>query len=245
MKMQIIQCQSSIAAQKKAKLFFQSKQDYQDQLLKVQTDLLRLQQKIIKKKQKMIVVLEGSDTAGKGGLVRRMAEHIDPRFFHVYGTSKPTTEELTQHYLQRFFARLPSSGEITVFDRSWYGRVLVERVEGFAKRPEWQRAYNEINNIEKILTADGILIVKYLLDISRKEQGERFKAREQDPLKSWKMTPDDYRNRRKWGAYQLAFRDMIKRTSTPYCPWKVIPADSKWFARVNILKDIVERSKNL
>ncbi len=212
--------------------------------MKAQIELLSIQQKILRKKKKMIIVLEGSDTAGKGGLVRRMAAHLDPRTFHVYGIGKPTLDELGQHYLQRFFARLPSQGEICVFDRSWYGRVLVERVERFAKRPQWQRAFGEINNFEKLLTDDGILVLKYFLDISYKEQGDRFKAREGDPLKSWKLTSDDYRNRKKWVPYQAAFAEMRKRTSTRSCPWHFVPADSKWFARVHILNDINNKARD-
>lgn len=237
-----IQCQSSLSVQAKAKVFFADKNEYETELLKSQVQLLSLQQKIFRNKQKLIIILEGCDTAGKGGFVRRMAQHLDPRQFHVYGTSKPTPDELEQHYLQRFFLRLPQSGEICVFDRSWYGRVLVERIEGFAKRDQWKRAYKEINQIEKILTDDGILILKYLLDISFTEQGLRFKAREKDPLKSWKLTEEDYRNRKKWDAYQEAFKEMKRQTSTQICPWKIVPADSKWFSRVEILNDILFRA---
>jgi AMP-polyphosphate phosphotransferase len=236
-----IKCQSSISAQKKAKEFFKDKEDYEAELLKAQTALLNVQQAIFRKNKKLIVVLEGCDTAGKGGLVRRMSQYLDPRTFHVYGIGKPTSEELAQHYTQRFFARLPNAGEICVFDRSWYGRVLVERVEGLATDKQWKRAYNEINNMEKMLCDDGVVVLKYLLDISYSEQGLRFKEREQDPLKSWKMTDEDYRNRKKWDPYQKAFKEMTKRTSTPQSPWTVVPADSKWFSRVSILSDIAKR----
>ncbi len=238
-------CQSSAAAQQRAKKFFSDKEEYESELLKAQIALLSLQQKIVQKKKKLIIVLEGSDTAGKGGLVRRMSQHLDPRTFHAYGIGKPTSDEIAQHYLQRFFARLPNAGEICVFDRSWYGRVLVERVEGIANKKQWQRAFGEINSFEKLLYDDGILVLKYLLDISYSEQGRRFKDREQDPLKSWKMTDEDYRNRSKWSPYQIAFKEMKKRTSTPKCPWTVVPADSKWFARVHILKDISKRARSI
>lgn len=237
-----IECQSSKKAQENGKCFFLDKIAYEKQLLKIQTELLILQQELFRQKRKMIIVVEGSDTAGKGSLIRRMAQYMDPRSFHVFGIGKPTPDELEQHYLQRFFARLPRAGEICVFDRSWYGRVLVERVEGYATLKQWQRAFNEINSFEKILCDEEVLIFKYLLDISYTEQGRRFKARENDPLKSWKMTDDDYRNRKKWDSYQKAFKDMTKRTSTKYCPWKVIPSDSKWFGRVKILSDIVKRA---
>lgn len=236
-------CQTSAKAQQKAKEYFSGKDEYELELLKAQIDLLSVQQEVARKKRKLIVVLEGVDTAGKGGLVRRMSQHLDPRMFHVYGIGKPTNEELAQHYMQRFFARLPNAGEICVFDRSWYGRVLVERVEGLATQKQWQRAYGEINGLEKLLHDDGFLVLKYLLDLSYPEQGRRFKERENDPLKSWKMTEDDYRNRSKWTPYQIAFRDMKRRTSTLHSPWTVVPADSKWFARVSILKDITTRAR--
>lgn len=240
-----ISCQSSIQAQKNAKEFFTDKADYESELLKAQTALLKVQQAIFRNQKKLVIVFEGCDTAGKGGVVRRMSQHLDPRTFHVYGIGKPTSEEIAQHYLQRFFARLPNRGEICVFDRSWYGRVLVERVEGLADEKQWKRAYGEINNLEKMLCDDGILVLKYLLDISYREQGYRFKEREQNPLKSWKMTEEDYRNRKKWDSYQKAFKDMTKQTSTPISPWTVVPADSKWFSRVYILSDISKRALQL
>ncbi len=237
-----IASQLSQSVQTKAQTCFFNKVEYETQLLKAQLGFLSLQQEIFRKKRKMVIVLEGSDTAGKGGLVRRVAQHSDPRTLHVFGIGKPTVDESAQHYFQRFFARLPQSGEICIFDRSWYGRVLVERVEGFAQRSEWERAYGEINNIEKMLMDDGILILKYLLDISYSEQTLRFEARKKDPLKSWKLTDEDYRNRKKWDAYQMSFKEMTKRTSTKICPWTVVPANSKWFARVHILNDIVRRA---
>ncbi len=236
-----IKCQSSTTAQKRATQFFTDKAEYESELLKVQTVLLKVQQDIFRKKRKLIVILEGCDTAGKGGLVRRMSQYLDPRTLHVYGIGKPTSDELAQHYLQRFFARLPNAGEICVFDRSWYGRVLVERVEGLAQEKQWKRAYTEINNFEKMLSDDGVLVLKYLLDLSYQVQGVRFKEREQDPLKSWKMTDEDYRNRKKWDIYQKAFKEMTKRTSTSFSPWTVVPADSKWFCRTYILNDISKR----
>jgi polyphosphate kinase 2 (PPK2 family) len=237
-----IESQSTRLAQKQALTFFSEKAEYDERILKAQVDLLSLQQEIFRKKRKMVIVLEGCDTAGKGGLVRRMAQYLDPRMFHVYGIGRPTADEQAQHYLQRFFARLPQAGEICVFDRSWYGRVLVERVEGFAQPDQWKRAYGEINSFEKILSDEKILVLKYLLDVSHSEQGRRFKGREKNPLKSWKLTDEDYRNRKKWDLYQIAFREMLKRTSTKACPWKTVPSDSKWFSRVHILNDIKKRA---
>ncbi|MFN8845348.1 MAG: polyphosphate kinase 2 family protein [Bdellovibrionales bacterium] len=238
-----INCLSTLMAQKRAQNYFLKKEDYEDQLLSAQTQLLSVQQSNYRKRGKIIIVLEGCDTAGKGGLARRMAQYLDPRTFHVHGIGKPNLEELEQHYLQRFFARLPRKGEISVFDRSWYGRVLVERVEKIALESEWRRAYREIKSFENMLIDDGILVLKYFLDISHQEQGKRFRERESDPLKSWKMTDEDYRNRKKWDAYQLAFKQMVKKTSTQDSPWVVIPADSKWYVRVKILEDIVKRGQ--
>ena len=149
------------------------------------------------------------------------------------------------NFMQRFFARLPNRGEISVFDRSWYGRVLVERVEGLSTKKQWKRAYSEINSIEKMLQDEGVIILKYLLDISYAEQGRRFKERKQDPLKSWKLTAEDFRNRSKWDQYQLAFKEMTKKTSKSTCPWVVVPADSKWYARVIILNDIASIARSL
>lgn len=235
--------QLSDSAQKRAQCFFSEKSEYESQLLKAQTELLSLQQMVLRKGRKLVIVLEGADTAGKGGVIRRVSQYLDPRTLHVHGIRKPGLDELGQHYLQRFFLRLPRPGEICIFDRSWYGRVLVERVEGFATPAQWRRAYNEINHFEKMLIDDGILVLKYLLDVSYDEQGLRFKAREQDPLKSWKMTDEDYRNRKKWTLYQTAFKQMRTQTSTRACPWSTVPADSKWFTRVFILNDIIKRAR--
>jgi polyphosphate kinase 2 (PPK2 family) len=229
--------------QKKAKSYFKDGDEYDAELLKAQKAMVFLQQEIHRSRRKVLIILEGQDTAGKGGLIRRMAQYLDPRGLKVHSIGKPNVAEAEQHYMQRFFSILPAPGEIAVFDRSWYGRVLVERVEKFAKKEEWKRAYGEINSVEKMLTDDGIAVLKYFLDLSHKEQGKRFKEREKNPLKSWKMTPDDYRNRKKWKEYSAAFRDMIERTSPENAPWMIVPADSEWFSRVTILRDIVENLK--
>jgi len=181
-----------------------------------------------------VLVFEGWDAAGKGGTIRRLLEQIDPRFYRVHGVAKPTPEELAHHYLWRFWTRLPPRGEIATFDRSWYGRVMVERVESFARPDEWRRAYAEINQFEKLLTDDGHLVVKCFLHISKKEQAQRFKAREENPLKSWKMGPEDYRNRRKWDRYEAAIDDLLARTDSKAAPWHIIPANDKHFARIAV-----------
>ncbi|MEK7690237.1 MAG: UDP-galactose-lipid carrier transferase, partial [Bdellovibrionota bacterium] len=152
--------------------------------------------------------------------------------------------ETEQHYLERFFLRLPRPGMITVFDRSWYGRVLVERVERLCSAEASRRAFDEINAFEKMLQADGILILKYFLDLTHEEQGKRFSERERDPLKNWKLTEEDWRNRSKWKQYHVAYKTTLARTATRECPWVVIAADHKWYARVQVLLDIAERIKS-
>ncbi len=170
----------------------------------------------------MVVVYEGWDAAGKGGSIKRLTQRLDPRLFSVYGIAKPTQDELDHHYLWRFWSKLPVRGNMVIFDRSWYGRVLVERIEGFATEPEWQRAYDEINAFEKMLSDDGAVIVKFWLHISSEEQLYRFERRLQDPAKRWKMNEEDWRNRAKWDQYETAVEDMLARTNQPCAPWTVI-----------------------
>jgi len=158
-------------------------------------------------------------------------EPIDPRHFAVNAIVKPTQDELDHNYLWRFWNKLPKRGDAAIFDRSWYGRVLVERIEGFATRHEWSRAYDEINQFEQTLANDGHVIVKFFLHISKDEQKKRFDARAKNPLKSWKLNDEDYRNRKKWDDYEVAIDDMFKRTDTTQCPWNVIPANDKHYAR--------------
>ena len=181
-----------------------------------------------------MIVLEGWDASGKGGTIRRLLKNIDPRFFDVYGIAKPTQEELDHHYLQRFWDKLPAKGQIAVFDRSWYGRVLVERIEGFASDSAWRRAYKEINDFEKQLVDDGFLLLKFFMHISSDEQRQRFEARAANPLKRWKLGPEDYRNRKKWRQYEVAIDDMFDRTHTPWAPWRIVAANDKHFARIDV-----------
>jgi len=181
-----------------------------------------------------VVVFEGWDAAGKGGTIRRMVTNLDPRIYRVHAATKPTPEELAHQYLWRFWTKLPTRGGIAVFDRSWYGRVLVERVEGFASLPEWKRAYQEINEFERQLVDDHHLVLKFFLHISQDEQKQRFEAREKNPLKQWKMNAEDYRNRKKWGQYQGAIDEMFARTHTRLAPWHLIPANDKRYARIQV-----------
>jgi AMP-polyphosphate phosphotransferase len=212
---------------------------YRAQLTPLQLDLHALQIQALDARVPLVIVYEGWDAAGKGGNIRRLTERLDPRFFTVHAISKPTPEELDHHYLWRFWTRLAPRGHLVIFDRSWYGRVLVERVEGFATTDEWQRAYDEINQFERLLVDDGGLIVKVWLHISSDEQLHRFNARMADPRKRWKMTDEDWRNREKWDQYEAAINDMIERTAAPV-PWHLIEANDKRWARIKVLQIMVE-----
>lgn len=224
------------------KSYFKDKENYEETLEHLQKKLLLFQRKIKKEKSKVIILLEGRDASGKGGAISRITEILDPSGVQVYPISKPTVEESTEHYLERFWRKLPRPGNITILDRSWYGRVLVEKVENFCTPQEGKRAYEEINQLEKMLTADGILILKYFLDISYEEQLTRFKERKSNPFKTWKLTSDDWHNRKKWALYHPQFKLMLKKTDTTYCPWKTIAADSKWFARTSMISDVIKRT---
>jgi polyphosphate kinase 2 (PPK2 family) len=173
-------------------------EDYRIKVKEYQLRLLNLQRTLIETRHNLVVVVEGPDAAGKGGAIKRLVEKLDPRTFRVYSIVKPTQEEYQHHYFWRFWNKLPPYGQSAIFDRSWYGRVLVERVEGFATPVEWKRAYREINEFERLLVEDGTLIVKVYFHITKEEQLDRFKRREADPLKHWKITEEDWRNRRKW-----------------------------------------------
>lgn len=187
------------------------------------------------------VIFEGDDASGKGGAIKRLVAPLDPRHVRVVQFAAPTHDEKRHHFLWRFWPSLPGWGGMAIFDRSWYGRVLVERVEGFATREQWLRAYDEINGFERTLADEGTILIKFWLHISGKEQLKRFKDREKDPLKTWKLTDDDWRNREKRDEYKQAVEDMVARTSIePHATWHLIPAESKRYARVAILDTVVE-----
>jgi AMP-polyphosphate phosphotransferase len=173
------------------------------------------------------VVFEGWDASGKGGAIKRLVAQMDPRHVRVVQFAAPTDDQKRHHFLARFFEVLPGWGGMAVLDRSWYGRVLVERVEGFATREQWLRAYDEINGFERTLAEEGMVLVKLWLQISHEEQLRRFKRRSKDPLKAWKLTDEDWRNRQKRGEYEEAVEDMLARTDQPYAPWSLIEGDSK------------------
>lgn len=214
------------------------KKAYGQQMAKLQARLGRLSRLAAEKRVATVLVLEGPDAAGKGGAIRRLCGMLDASHYQVHPTPAPTPEEKARHYLWRFWNKLPPPGRLAVFDRSWFGRVMVERVEGFAKDAEWARAYGEINDFEARLAEAGTVIVKAWINISKEEQLRRFRARELSPHKRHKMTAEDYRNRRKWDDNLRAAEDMIVRTDTPHAPWTVISGDDKRHARVAVLKAV-------
>jgi polyphosphate kinase 2 (PPK2 family) len=184
------------------------------------------------------IVFEGWDASGKGGAIKRLVAPLDPRHVRVAQFAAPTYDEKRHHFLWRFWPALPGWGGMAVFDRSWYGRVLVERVEKFASAAEWKRAYDEINAFEKGLTDEGTILIKFWLHLSSDEQLKRFESRERDPLRAWKLTDEDWRNRKKRPAYEKAVEEMIRRTSTEHAPWTIVEAESKRFARVKVCETV-------
>lgn len=216
-----------------------SDKEYETQLALWQSQLAELAQDKKFAKLPLILVFEGNDAAGKGGTIRRVTHALDARQFHAIPISAPSPEELSHHYLWRFWRDLPQPGKIAIFDRSWYGRVLVERVEKYAKPAEWERAYDEINQFEAQLHDSGALVLKFWLAITKKEQLKRFHEREASTFKSFKITPEDWRNRKKWDAYEQAANDMFNRTDTPNSPWHILSANNKQHARVAVLEHIV------
>ncbi|HTE20875.1 MAG TPA: polyphosphate:AMP phosphotransferase, partial [Armatimonadota bacterium] len=214
---------------------------YRKELAKYQGRLSLLSRQLQEQQRSLTVVLEGPDAAGKGGAIRRMTAAMDARHYRVITVSAPTQEEHAQHYLWRFWRNVPRRGRITIYDRSWYGRVLVERLEGYAKPDAWQRAYGEINAFEEQLVESGTVLLKFWLAISAEEQLKRFKAREQTSYKQYKITEDDWRNREKGPAYEAAACDMIEQTSTEFAPWTLVEGDHKRWARIKVLRTTCER----
>lgn len=214
------------------------REDYEQRLKVLQIRMLSIQQAYVLGGQRAIVVFEGWDAAGKGGTIKRLTEELDPRQFQVWPIGPPRADEQARHYLYRFWAKLPEPGTVAIFDRSWYGGVLVERVEGLATSRQWRRAYDEINAFEKMLVDDGVRIVKIFLHVSPAEQLARLAERLREPYKRWKLGEADLRNYRKRPAYTAAFHDMFHRTSTRHAPWIAIQGDKKWIARVKALEAI-------
>lgn len=218
-----------------------SRSEYQSQLKEQQARLHHLSWQMYHEKRNTLLLFEGWDAAGKGSAIRRVTSAIDARLYRVIPVAAPTDEESGHHYLWRFWRHLPREGYATIYDRSWYGRVLVERVEGFASADEWQRSYQEINDFEEHLVEHGMTIIKFWVHISHAEQLRRFKEREGDPRKQHKITEEDWRNREKWDDYKIAVNDMIAHTSTARAPWTLVSGNDKLYARIQILKTIADR----
>jgi polyphosphate:AMP phosphotransferase len=216
-------------------------EEYEALLGSLQGDLGKRTRKLFEAGRSTVIVFEGWDAAGKGGAIRRVTQAIDARLLNVIQIAAPTDEERAHHYLWRFWRHVPRAGRVTIYDRSWYGRVLVERVEGFASEPEWKRAYREIDDFEEQLADFGVIVVKLFLHIGKEEQLARFEARESTAYKRHKITDEDWRNREKWDRYLEAVNEMVARTSTSFAPWTIIPANDKRFARVEVLRAILER----
>lgn len=223
-----------------------TREDCQPALDALQEEMLRLQALLFKRRIPLIIVYEGWDAAGKGGNITRLARYMNPRGYDVIPTSAPGATEKSHHYLWRFVRNFPRAGHIAIFDRSWYGRVLVERVENFCTKNEWQRAYREINEMEAdFVYSTGGGIIKFWLEISKDEQLRRFEQRENDPLKQWKITEEDWRNREKWARYDRAIDEMLARTSTKIAPWTVIGSEDKWPARIQTIETVTSYCRDL
>lgn len=222
-----------------------SRPDYNKQLKPLQAELHELAFQVYVQKRPVAIVFEGMDASGKGGAIQRLTEKIDPRGYVVWPISAPSGEDKERHYLYRFWRRLPEQGQIAIFDRSWYGRVLVERLEGFCTEEAWKRAFSEINQFERQLTDFGAVILKFWLHISKEEQLARFREREKTNYKSWKITDEDWRNRGKWEDYMAAAEEMLLKTSTPNAPWTLVEANDKYFARVKILHTVAGKLRQV
>jgi len=217
-----------------------TKEEYKEKLEKLQKKMERLHGELYRRRIPMVLGFEGWDAGGKGGAIKRLTEHMDPRGYVVHPTASPNDIERAHHYLWRFWNDMPKAGHVTIFDRTWYGRVMVERIEGFCTKQEWQRAYKEINDMERDLTDAGAIVLKFWLQIDKDEQERRFKARQENPEKQWKITDEDWRNREKWDQYEEAVNEMLIRTSTRNAPWIVVEGNCKYFARVKVLETVVE-----
>ena len=214
----------------------ESSDDYKERLGRLQREARQVQNRLFLAQVPAVVVFEGWDAAGKGGAIKRLVAQLETRRFEVLTPHPPTSEELAQHYLRRFWKNIPRAGFLAIFDRSWYARVLLERVEGLCITEAWQRAYKEINEFENMLADYGTVIIKFWLHIDKDEQLRRFKARDETPHKRWKLTDEDWRNRGKWEEYEMAIADMIEKTSTTYAPWTVVSSNDKYYSRIKVLE---------
>lgn len=221
-------------------LKIEDEKKYREKLKACQTKLRELEHEIYKKRISVVALYEGWDAAGKGGNIRRFVENLDPRGYEVFPVAAPNDDEKAHHYLWRFWRDMPKDGHIAIFDRSWYGRVLVERVEGFCSATEWTRAYDEINEMEAHLAKHGVIIAKFWLHIDKEEQLKRFNERETNAEKNWKITEEDWRNRDKWDLYKDAVNDMLLKTSTSYAPWTIIESNDKYYGRIKVYETIIK-----
>lgn len=217
-----------------------SEEEYKKELRHLQKKLNALHYRLYRKKIPVVIAYEGWDAAGKGGNIKRIAGALDPRGYEVHPIASPEPHEKARHYLWRFWTRLPKTGHIAIFDRTWYGRVMVERLEGFCSTNDWQRAYNEINEFEKELSQWGAVIIKFWVQIDKDTQLERFTERQNTPEKQWKITDEDWRNRDKWDQYEEAVNEMLQKTSTEYAPWHILESVDKKYARIKALKIVIE-----
>lgn len=220
-----------------------SDDEYKEKKDKLQEEVAKLMYKFYQKGISQVLVFEGVDAAGKDGAIERLIKEVDPRLYRVHGISAPSKEELSRNYLWRFFTKLPKDGYVGIFSRSWYGRVMVERVEGFAKTNEWDRAYGEMLDMEKQIYDHGTLVLKFFVTIDKDEQLKRFKDRQRDPDKQYKITDEDWRNRDKWDDYIEAMNEMLERTSVSYAPWIVVEGNSKKYARIKVMEEYIKAAK--
>ena len=217
-----------------------TKEQYKKELDGLQKRLENLHNELYRLRIPVVLGFEGWDAGGKGGAIKRLTSHLDPRGYQVNPTASPNDIEKVHHYLWRFWNNMPKAGHIAIFDRTWYGRVMVERIEGFCSEAEWKRAYQEINEMESHMANYGAVVLKFWLHIDKDEQERRFKERMENPAKQWKITDEDWRNREKWDLYEQAVDEMLVRTSTTYAPWIVVEGNSKYYARVKVLRTVVE-----
>ena len=217
-----------------------TREEYKEKLDKLQKKLEKLHGELYRRRIPVVLGFEGWDAGGKGGAIKRLTAKMDPRGYAVNPTASPNDIEKAHHYLWRFWRAMPKDGHVAIFDRTWYGRVMVERIEGFCTKEEWQRAYKEINDMEKDLHDAGAIVIKFWMHIDKDEQERRFKERQENPEKQWKITDEDWRNREKWDQYEDAVNEMLLRTSTDYAPWVVVEGNDKYYARVKVLRTVVE-----
>ena len=217
-----------------------TKEEYKEKLDKLQRRLEILHSDIYRLRIPVVLGFEGWDAGGKGGAIKRLTSHMDPRGYQVCPTASPNDIEKKHHYLWRFWNKVPKAGHVAIFDRTWYGRVMVERIEGFCTEDDWKRAYQEINEMEAHMANAGAVVLKFWLHIDKDEQERRFKERMEIPEKQWKITDEDWRNREKWDQYEIAVNEMLVRTSTTYAPWIVVEGNNKYYARVKVLQTVVE-----